>query len=587
MSKRDINKVFDLDLVVGAMEAYCPRPKRSSGKTYRQIAETYRLMVVSHALLKSRTTFEIRFNLYNLALEDIRVSMGRYSLGNKKQMWWRYWFEQQSFSLYEIKDKGSKIMEKNSTVKLNFDLATANEVMSWDVKTILASVQTPEDVDGYWYTQVDQSSLQAYINSTEAAIKSGVYDKKSGTFNPLNSRQREVYQDNLKTAQAIRVLSAETGELRQAAKISPFGRIYLKGINLQNCHKIIRTAALGDCYSYDLNTSSQAWRIHQCELIESGKYPFTKELLQNKMIFRRRVAHIMNTQDIDLAKTVITAIGFGADLNSKAWPNGDGYSLPALKQILTDTQLTLLNNSNWFMGFINEQQHMNNVIYKHFKQNFKPQDYPECIKDAGGKIVRNKALAWLYQNAETSYVDAVLSYISAQAPEAEILLTCHDAVYVKHKVNTQNLQGVCQQLNPHLSVEVNEHRAYTFEDVFGILAHKEQIQAEETDALRYQLAKMQHAGWDDVEYKSSHKLFGMDRDGMLDRSLWTDAEQQEYQRLHDLYYMTWFKDVIMGKKNWRSTEEFQRWQSMLPNTDFSDGSDHYGGYYSGYYDGNK
>lgn len=575
--KKLLDEIFDIGLVVAAMEQYCPRPKQSSGKSYQKIAEIYKLMVLSHAQLKQRNPYEMKMGLYNLSLDEIRKQMGRYSLGNKKQLWWREWFDKQSFSLYTVMTKGSSIEEKNTMVKLNFDLASAGEIAHWTRELIEANFPVG-DVDGYWYTNIDSTSLTAYIKSTQAALKAGNYDTKNEEFTPLNKHQRATYQENLKIASAIEVLT-EDGRLRQAVKQSPFGRLYFKGINLQNCHTTVRHAALGDCHSYDLVSASQAWRMYECQKIQPASYPYTSELLSNRNLFRRRVAHIMGTQNMDLAKQVLTAIGFGADITDSPWPSGDSYKLPALKDILTDEQLTRLTLSPWFMGFVAEQQQMNDIIYKNFREVFSKDDYPACILDKGKKLVKNKALAWLYQNAESTILTTLVDYIKQHCEEENILLIVHDAVYLRMSIDVSGMQGLLLQLNPYLKIEHTKHTGYTYQDIFGILDHKLAIKTEETQALRHQLAKMEQAKWDDAEYKSSHKLFARERDGILDKSAWDEFEQAEYQRLHDLYYMTWFKDIIMGKKNWRATEDYQRFMSKASNTEFSDGSEGSDGFY--------
>lgn len=574
--KKLLDEIFDIEQVVAAMEQYCPRPKRSSGKSYQKIAETYKLMVLSHAQLKQRDPLQIKTGLYNLALDKIREALGRYTLNGKKY-YWREWFDRQPFSLYTVMTKGSNMTEKNTMVKLNFDLASAGEIAHWTRELIEANFPAG-DVDGYWYTSIDSTSLTAYIKSTQAALKAGNYDTKTEEFTPLNKHQRATYQENLKIATAIEVLTEE-GKLRQAVKQSAFGRLYFKGINLQNCHTTVRHAALGDCHSYDLVSASQAWRMHECQKIQPDSYPYTSELLSNRNLFRRRVAHIMGTQNMDLAKQVLTAIGFGADITDSPWPSGDSYKLPALRDILTDEQLTRLTLSPWFMGFVAEQQQMNDIIFKHFKQVFPKTDYPACILDKGKKLVKNKALAWLYQNAESTILTELVDYIKKHCAEENILLIVHDAVYLRMSIDVSGMQGLLLQFNPYLKIEHTQHRGYTYQDIFGILDHRLAIKTEETQALRYQLAKMEQAKWDDAEYKSSHKLFAMERDGMLDKSSWDEFEQAEYQRLHDLYYMTWFKDIIMGKKNWRATEDYQRFMSKASNTEFSDGTEGCDGYY--------
>ena len=546
IKKRDIDKLFNLDQVIADMESHAPSSTKSRGKSYKEIAEIYLNEVVEQTTLKPRDEYQTKLELYNLSLNKIRDKMGRYTQNDKKQ-YWRYWFDEQAWALYTIMEKGSNMNEQNTLVKLNFELASADEIINWDTETILRHFPQDQDVDGFWYTAIDHDSLNAYIMSTQAALKQGNYDKNSGSFNSLSSGQTATYRENLKTAVMIQTLSQETGQLRQGVKQSQFGRLYFKGVNLQNCHKIVRTAALGDCHSYDLVSASQAWRVNECQKIAPGKYPYTQELLENKMIFRNRVAHIMMSRDLDKAKQVLTSIGFGADITDKPWPGVESYNLPALREILSDEELTRLTQSPWFMGFVAEQQTMNTIIYEHFKQVFAREEYPDCIKDSAKKLVKNKCLAWLYQNAEFEYINKLHEYILTRCSDDNILLLVHDAVYLKLSLDVIEMNGLLQMMNPYLKLEHNKHTAYMFEDVFGVLAHKEHVKQEETQALRYQLAKMEHNKWNDQEYKSCHKFFA----AIYDKVMEEPQDNPEYLRLKELYYMTWFKDYIMGKGNWR------------------------------------
>lgn len=573
----EINALFDLDQVVAAMNLHCPSSPKSRGKSYKEIATIYRKLVIEQVQLKSRDLEQHRFNLFNLALDQIRDKMGRYTVNGKK-LYWRYWFDIQPFSLYTIISKGNNMEERNSVVKLNFDLTSANELISWTPEMILAHYP----VEGHiWETKIDKNSLNAYIKSTEAALAHGSYDTKSGVFTALNRNQKNTYSENLKTARAIEILSSKTGILQQGFTVSDFGRFYFNGINLQNCHRTLRYAALGDCHGYDMVSANQAWRMNECQRIKPDIYPYTKELLNNKMLFRRRVAGIIGINDMDKVKQVLTSIGFGADIESKPWPQGSDYELPALSKLLTDEQLTRLQLSPWFMGFVKEQHEMNDAIFEDFKTNVAKENYPNCILDSAKRLNRNKCLAYIYQQAESSILLAIMEYIKQHYDFSDLLLIVHDGFYMRNSIDMSALQGLVQSFNPYLKIEHTAHNAYTFEDVFGLLNHRQRIKEEETQALRYTLNKLEHSGWNDAEYKSCHKLFAAIYDKMIDVSDMSLEEQTEYQRLYNLYYDTWLKEEVMGNRKWRQREEYQRFMSKATNIEFSDGNETSDGYYGG------
>ena len=98
-----------------------------------------------------------------------------------------------------------------------------------------------------------------------------------------------------------------------------------------------------------------------------------------------------------------------------------------------------------------------------------------------------------------------------------------------------------------MRIEHTRHSAYTFEDIFGILAHKERIRQEEILALRYQVAKMEHNKWSDVEYYQCHKWFAAIYDGMMEEP----KDNPNYIRLKDLYHTAWMADYIMPNARFR------------------------------------
>jgi hypothetical protein len=551
MKKPHIDEFFNIEQVVQAMNQHYPEStkKRRDAKTYYDIARTYKKEVVHQLHFFSRYEYQYKFDQYNISFLRLRKIMGRYS---PRQLFWREWFDQQPFSLYKIVNIGSNLTETMTVVNINFDLASAQELVHWDKDTILEYFPYGEigrDIDGYWDTDIDMASLSAYIKSSMAAIDLGVYNKNTGTWTRLKNNQLEVYKENLKTAIMIKTLTNDKNEFRQGVKISEFGRYYYKGVNLQNCHKIVRTAALGQCHSYDLSSASQSWRLYECQKLNPGlMYSYTRELLLDKQTFRRTLAAILKTRDLDLAKKILNSIGFGANFNDSAWPTNDGAGLPALRKLLSLEQITSLQNNAWFMGFVNEQQVMNQLIYDNFKKTFSKKEYPKHVLDAGGSIVKNKVLAWLYQEQEKNYLTTMHDYIELKSSKKNILLLVHDGVYVRHSIDQADLTYVLQQLNPYLKLEHDIHNAYTFEDVFGILEHKKHLKEEHAQALRYQIARLEHMAWNDREYRSCWALFSRDYDRQLDQTLWTDQEQQEYQKLKDKYYETWWKEIIVPNK---------------------------------------
>jgi hypothetical protein len=184
----------------------------------------------------------------------------------------------------------------------------------------------------------------------------------------------------------------------------------------------------------------------------------TRSLIKDKAAFRQQLSKVLGDKHQGRAKQIITAIGFGADIEASPWPTGnDNYKLPAIREIINKEEVELLTNSRWFMEFIDEQKSMNKLVLERTMLDNTKEDMPECVKDRAGRINKNKVMAYLYQQAEYKYLAAIMSYVIDRFGQEELLLPVHDAVYIKHKINRAELVSALQQLNPYLSVEITEH----------------------------------------------------------------------------------------------------------------------------------
>lgn len=185
---------------------------------------------------------------------------------------------------------------------------------------------------------------------------------------------------------------------------------------------------------------------------------YTKSLIKDKNKFRQDVAKLLGDKDTKRAKQIITAIGFGADIEARPWPTGnDNYKLPAIREIINKEEVELLTSSQWFMDFIQEQTTMSKLILERILMNTPKDKIPDCVKSKAGSIQSNKVLAYQYQHAEYEYLSTIMSYIIDRFGKEELLLPVHDAVYIKHKVNKAELVSALQQINPYLNVEITEH----------------------------------------------------------------------------------------------------------------------------------
>ena len=315
------------------------------------------------------------------------------------------------------------------------------------------------------YITIDTRSLKAYIESNKIAQTTA---KKSNHLDTL--------QTNLVYAKTI-LLCAEylesqgfTAGIPQIVSESDFGRRYYKGLNLQNCPKVVRHAALGKCYQYDLHASVFAWRFSEAKNIDpSIKLPFTMEYLDEKDQRRKMLANELNLsisfeKKIEIVKQLLTAIGFGTR------PGNDGVSwvdktgkrqyLAVSKIIKSPMAREKLLKNPWLIGFIEEQKIVSKVIFDHYKETLR---HLNCLENenSGGRLSVNKVLAYLYQQSERNTMERL---IESSKEDNTFLLLIHDGFYTNRPVKLLDLRIELEKINPHAAITKEEHRAWGFND---------------------------------------------------------------------------------------------------------------------------
>jgi hypothetical protein len=448
---------YDLVNTAVAVSNHIPQPKRGPRIDYVKLVNNYYDLVMTELKLNWRNPSQTKLNLYHIRRERIKRKLGQYSeLGKRK--FWLDWFEQSLYSLYTIVQLGNNLTEENTIVKLNYDMADAEDLTHWSKAAIQEYFGVIEPGESYLGTPIDLQSLNIFIQRSLNVESMGRWDSKSNSYKYASEEYKAKARENLKQAVCILKLQ-EDGVLKQAAKDSDFGRLYLTGLNLQNSSKELRHAALGHCYSIDINVCSQAWRVYSAECINPNIMTrHSKDLIKDKLAFRQRVAKLLGDKHTGRAKQIITAIGFGADIEASPWPTGnDNYKLPAIREILSKEEVEMLTTSRWFMEFIDEQKTMNKLILEHYLLHNPKDTIPQFVKTKSGSIHRNKIMACLYQQAERTYLEEIVDYVQRRFGAEEILLLVHDAVYIKHSINRAELVSALQQFNPYLNVEITEH----------------------------------------------------------------------------------------------------------------------------------
>jgi hypothetical protein len=386
---------------------------------------------------------------------------------------------------------GSKQTGKLTMAKLNYTF-----------EDILVATGTPDEMAVHIYSRfadkinndevdrvaIDMSSLNAYIQANRAS-PDRLIEPDSKKYDEKKIKQMDY---NLRVAVMIYKL-AEFGDgiLTQVIAESEFGRKYYSGPNLQAAPKIVRHAALGDCYEYDLENNVFAWKYTTFERIakyvdSDARLPYTLEYLDHKKAIRRRLCRdIFGTEDewaMKAIKQTITAIGFGAPARATGYRGPQGKYVPtALNTCITSVEkLQKFLDDAWVAAFVLEQQQVNDIIFEanlSYSQ-AKWKTVPDLV-DAAGRLRKNSVISYMYQHSERAIMADIEGMIEAYEP----LLLVHDCIYTRRPIPLVQIREMLRDHSPYYKIDKQFHKRYAF-DPYGE-EHRAFIAEEERLARGY------------------------------------------------------------------------------------------------------
>jgi hypothetical protein len=404
---------------------------------------------------------------YYIYLDDIRKALGQIEI-KKKRTTVLETFDSFPERVFDYVVKGNNLQEKITMAQARY---TMEEVIlaSGSPADLAAEIYRPFqqqiDYQDYDLVPIDMRSLENYIKSNLSQDRD----------NPRTSPAlREEWDRNLKHAQKIWMLATASGDqLMQIRNESQFGRKYYKGPNLQNTPKMVRHAALGDCYEYDIESSVFAWKLSWFRAIcreqnTKKSMPATLEYLDHKNAIRRRLAQSVfdSTNDwaLNCIKQFVTAIGFGAPLRADGYVADEKYQKPALAQIITaKTRLECALADPWVREFVQEQNDMNQAIVALAKVNMKAElaDVPELWeKGSARKLKPNSVVSYLYQHSEREILDWAEKFCES----SEVLLTVHDCIYTRRPVKLAEFRSGIQGFGEFFRLSHEQHRSWNWQD---------------------------------------------------------------------------------------------------------------------------
>ncbi len=452
------------EVIAQQMQFFIPRSKfsKKSAKTYEQIAAQYikTCQIQISTGIRRATKDQIAQNRFPIDMDWLRdQNTNQYTI-DKKQYWWFDWLVM-TYPMFNVVQRG---YNKNNRAQLTmaeliipqYELQigeTAEETFRRLYKDSAAAFENNQ----VEYVPIDVVSLRNYIEQTRADTK-------------MDPTARYRYELQAREILTIAEYMAEQTDLGpvvpHVASPSPFGRVYYRGLNLQNTPSVIREAALGKHTRYDVVSSVFAWQLLMVN--DAFKTPATKELVRERQRIRSQLAEecirvdVSKEFKIDIIKQAITAMGFGAGLKGGAYfnPETNKWERNAINSIIKnpDDRLRFQEHA-WVQEFAEEQQRICQHIQSLVDLDCLPRDIELFNKK--NQIRTSKLMAYLYQHYEYDLIQQIHTYILYRRLHDSVdygwLVAVHDGFYLRQRATGTFLHELAQSINEHVRIEVNEN----------------------------------------------------------------------------------------------------------------------------------
>ena len=208
--------------------------------------------------------------------------------------------------------------------------------------------------------------------------------------------------------------------LIQRYSYSDSGRLYSKGVNLQNAPKLVRDAFLSGCWNHDFDNCHYSI-FHQLAKRVGQTYPYIRHYLEHKKTVREEIANDIGIS-IKCVKIALLGIMYGA--KESLWHES------AIPRLIGDKTPALYNHSI-FKGISEEIRTSRKKIIKQW-----PDTTQRSIINAMGKPIKKSEderfiMAHIQQGIEAKMLHVAIDYCGD-----DILLLSHDGFSSKTKIDT-------------------------------------------------------------------------------------------------------------------------------------------------------
>ena len=486
-----------------ALSAAFPLPKSSARRALRKYVQVME-QLLTQAMVNGRTPEQVKFNTYSISLQRLANLGGQIGPDRKRV---HAWLRENGLQLVRTVTQGSNLTGVVSTIKVTelvILVFEAGALTNTEEEEIMISrksdhvfdeVNEAKSLEVDWL-EVDIKSLNAY--NQWVAEQSKLIGKEE--------KQRILLQVSTILAKAC----SNNGMYPQIRNPSVFGRMYYKGLSIQNVNKELRRAILGNCWEYDIRSSVISWKmgfakwaLDEAEDSRTVRDAFSATIsyLEDKADFMRTIrhftflegTHVPKELQSKLLKQAVTAISFGARATTTGWYDMAGtWTNPALVEIIKnpDERKRFLGDAT-VRQFIQEQNHLDDYIVQSFKSEAGEFLNRLFLLTPSGKVSKSKVLAFYYQHSETQVMDVLRKF--AEAHGRKPIANVHDAVFFRDRLGVDlkteiEYQMQTQTANPYWRLEATQLHAYTpiNKEILAFAAeHRARIAEEEIEAAGY------------------------------------------------------------------------------------------------------
>ena len=508
-------------VLIGLQEAF-PSPVKSAARALAKYLAVLEGLIFD-AIQRGITPEQRKLKLFSIPLHELANRGGR--IGSEKTRMHK-WLKDNNLEIVETVVKGNKFTGEYSLVKLS-KLAVISGQVTLSSRQ-LDAVTSDKELDRYLNGN-EEDNLAIFKHLYPEINPSQLLDTASGEFDfvpvdigsvkafivwlsaKADSSSHDKRAQSLIHAKTILAVASVTGGFYpQRRKLSPFGRVYYEGVSVQNVHKELRRAMLGNCWEYDMQSSVVSWKmgfakglLFDARLKQDVRtqFPATTLYLEDKSDFMSTVRYFTfegNTTlthefQLSLIKKALTAISFGAKNSGSGWIDSLGIRRnPALVDILMnkDERQNFISDPT-VMAFIAEQHELDEYIFSVAKKKLPELINFEFLKTASGRLSKSKVLSYLYQHAETNAMDMICKMASNQGKNP--IARVHDAVFFKHRLGADlkheielDLQeSTCNNYWHLTAKQLSRYTPVSLDAIKEEGEHKQRMKLEELKAFEY------------------------------------------------------------------------------------------------------